>query len=234
MPRALRNLAIIAHVDHGKTTLVDKLLQQSGTFAAHEHVQERVMDSNDLERERGITILAKNISLRYRDVKINLIDTPGHADFGGEVERVLRMADGALVLVDAAEGPLPQTRFVLSKALECGLRPVVVINKIDRSDARPQEVLNETFELLVDLGAEDVLHDFPYLFASGREGYATSDPGVRTDSIAPSTVAARSTGRTSRRILPVTIRETSSRSSMSWAWERALRSMVSSARVASS
>jgi GTP-binding protein len=181
----LRNIAIIAHVDHGKTTLVDALLRQSGEYRASQLQGDCILDSNDLERERGITILAKNISLRYRDVKINLIDTPGHADFGGEVERVLRMADGALVLVDAAEGPLPQTRFVLSKALECGLRPVVVINKIDRSDARPQEVLNETFELLVDLGAEDVLHDFPYLFASGREGYATSDPAVRTDSIAP-------------------------------------------------
>ena len=136
----IRNIAIIAHVDHGKTTLVDKLLQSSGTFAAHQHVQERVMDSNDLERERGITILAKNIAIHYKGIKINLIDTPGHADFGGEVERVLRMADGALVLVDAAEGPMPQTRYVLAKALECKLTPVVVINKIDRPDARAHEV----------------------------------------------------------------------------------------------
>ena len=138
-----------------------------------------ILDSNDLERERGITILAKNIAIHYHGVKINLIDTPGHADFGGEVERVLRMADGALVLVDAAEGPMPQTRFVLSKALECGLQPIVVINKIDRPDARPEEVLNETFELLLDLGAEDVLADFPHIFASGRDGYATARPGPR-------------------------------------------------------
>src|ERR671927_678201 len=157
MSRALRNIAIIAHVDHGKTTLVDKLLRQSGTFAAHERMVERVLDSNDLERERGITIFAKNAALTYRGVKINLVDTPGHADFGGEVERVLRMADGALVLVDAAEGPMPQTRYVLGKALECGLQPIVVINKIDRPDARPHEVLDESFELLMDLGGEHVL-----------------------------------------------------------------------------
>src|SRR5947207_3725808 len=150
----IRNVAIIAHVDHGKTTLVDQLMRQSGLFRESELRGECILDSNDLERERRITILAKNIALQVGGTKINLIDTPGHADFGGEVERVLRMADGALVLVDAAEGPLPQTRFVLSKALECGLKPIVVINKIDRGDARPQEVLNETFELFMELGAE--------------------------------------------------------------------------------
>ncbi len=149
----IRNIAIIAHVDHGKTTLVDSLLRQSGEFRASQLVGDCILDSNDLERERGITILAKNIALHYQDVKINLIDTPGHADFGGEVERVLRMADGALVLVDAAEGPMPQTRFVLSKALEFGLQPLVVINKIDRSDARVHEVLDEVFELFLELGA---------------------------------------------------------------------------------
>ncbi len=181
----IRNIAIIAHVDHGKTTLVDSLLRQSGEFRSTQLVGERILDSNDLERERGITILAKNISLPYRGVKINLIDTPGHADFGGEVERVLRMADGALVLVDAAEGPMPQTRFVLSKALECKLQPVVVINKIDRPDARPFEVLNETFELFLDLGADDVLADFPHIFASSRDGYATDDPAKHGTSIHP-------------------------------------------------
>jgi len=179
----IRNIAIIAHVDHGKTSLVDCLLKQSGQYRASQLEGECILDSNDLERERGITILAKNISLTYQDIKINLIDTPGHADFGGEVERVLRMADGALVLVDAAEGPMPQTRFVLTKALEARLKPLVVINKIDRGDARAHEVLNEMFELFVELGADDELLDFPYIFASGREGYATDDPKVRTDSI---------------------------------------------------
>jgi GTP-binding protein len=181
----IRNIAIIAHVDHGKTTLVDCLLRQSGEFRASQLVGEQILDSNELERERGITILAKNIAIPYRGVKINLIDTPGHADFGGEVERVLRMADGALVLVDAAEGPMPQTRFVLSKALEYGLQPVVVINKIDRSDARADEVLNETFELFVELGADDALADFPYIFSSSREGYATRNVHERTDSMRP-------------------------------------------------
>src|SRR5918911_3169309 len=145
----LRNIVIIAHVDHGKTSLVDALLRQSGQFRESQLQGDCILDSNDLERERGITILAKNIALHYQGVKINLIDTPGHADFGGEVERVLRMADGALVLVDSAEGPMPQTRFVLTKALECGLQPIVVINKIDRSDARPQEVLDEVFDLFI-------------------------------------------------------------------------------------
>ncbi|HVX64682.1 MAG TPA: translational GTPase TypA [Pirellulales bacterium] len=181
----IRNIAIIAHVDHGKTTLVDCLLRQSGEFRASQLVGERILDSNDLERERGITILAKNIAIPYKGVKINLIDTPGHADFGGEVERVLRMADGALVLVDAAEGPMPQTRFVLSKALECRLKPVVVVNKIDRSDARAEEVLNETFELFMELGADDSLADFPYIFASSRQGFATHDPSEPGDSMKP-------------------------------------------------
>src|SRR5438128_11294830 len=155
MPRALRNVAIIAHVDHGKTTLVDKLLQQSGTFAAHEHIQERVMDSNDLERERGITILAKNCAFRYRGTHINIVDTPGHADFGGEVERALSMVDGVLLLVDAVEGPLPQTRFVLRKALESHLPVILVVNKVDRPDARMQEVVNEVYELFLDLDADE-------------------------------------------------------------------------------
>ncbi|MCL4191282.1 MAG: translational GTPase TypA [Thermoguttaceae bacterium] len=181
----IRNIAIIAHVDHGKTTLVDCLLRQSGEYRASQLVGDCILDSNELERERGITILAKNISLHYRGVKINIIDTPGHADFGGEVERVLRMADGALVLVDAAEGPMPQTRFVLSKALECRLKPLVVINKIDRPDGRPYEVLNETFELFLSLGADDELADFPHIFASSREGYATHDPTERKGTIQP-------------------------------------------------
>src|SRR6187549_672682 len=151
----LRNIVIIAHVDHGKTSLVDAILKQSGQFRDSQLQQDCILDSNDLERERGITILAKNIAIPYKGVKINLIDTPGHADFGGEVERVLRMANGALVLVDAAEGPMPQTRFVLTKALECRLQPLVVINKIDRPDARPQEVLNEVYDLFIDLDADE-------------------------------------------------------------------------------
>ena len=179
----IRNIAIIAHVDHGKTTLIDCLLRQSGEYRAAQVAGDCILDTNELERERGITILAKNIALGYRGVKINIIDTPGHADFGGEVERVLRMADGALVLVDAAEGPLPQTRFVLTKALECRLKPIVVINKIDRSDARPHEVLGEVFDLFLDLDAEEQLSDFPHIFTSARDGYATSDPAVRTNSI---------------------------------------------------
>lgn len=181
----IRNIVIIAHVDHGKTSLVDCFLRQSGEFRDSQLVGEQILDSNELERERGITILAKNIALPYKGVKINIIDTPGHADFGGEVERVLRMADGALVLVDAAEGPLPQTRFVLQKAFECRLRPIVVINKIDRPDARPQEVLDEVFDLFLQLGATEELTDFPYIFTSARLGYATHDPGVRTGSIHP-------------------------------------------------
>src|SRR5438132_9097441 len=155
MRRPLRNIAIIAHVDHGKTTLVDKLLQQAGTFAAHTHLVERVMDSGDIERERGITILAKNTAVDYHGVKINIVDTPGHADFGGEVERALAMVDGVMLLVDASEGPLPQTRFVLKKALEAGLPPVVCINKIDRPDARIAAVLDEIYDLFIDLDAND-------------------------------------------------------------------------------
>jgi GTP-binding protein len=181
----VRNIAIIAHVDHGKTTLVDCLLRQSGEFRASQLVGDCILDSNDLERERGITILAKNIALHYQGVKINLIDTPGHADFGGEVERVLRMADGALVLVDAAEGPMPQTRYVLSKALECRLQPIVVINKIDRPDARSHETLDEAFELLMDLGGEHVLRDFPHIFATSKGGYATLDPDKPGESMRP-------------------------------------------------
>ena len=159
--RAIRNIAIIAHVDHGKTTLVDKLLRQSGTFAAHQHVAERVMDSNDLERERGITILAKNCAVTYEGTHINIVDTPGHADFGGEVERVLSMVDGVLLLVDAVEGPMPQTRFVTRKALALGLKPIVVVNKVDRPGARPDWVVNQTFDLFDKLGATEAQLDFP-------------------------------------------------------------------------
>ncbi len=180
----IRNIAIIAHVDHGKTTLVDALLKQSGQFRDAELSEECILDSNELERERGITILAKNISLTYRGVKINIIDTPGHADFGGEVERVLRMADGALILVDAFEGPRPQTRFVLTKALEVGLKPLIVINKIDRQDSRPEDVLLETLHLLEELGADDPL-SIPHLYASGRSGFASDDPDARSGDIRP-------------------------------------------------
>ncbi len=181
----IRNVAIIAHVDHGKTSLVDCMLRQSGRFRETQLVGQQILDTNELERERGITILSKNIAIPYKDVRINLIDTPGHSDFGGEVERVLRMADGALVLVDAAEGPMPQTRFVLSKAFECGLRPIVVVNKIDRPDARPNEVLDEVLELFLQLGADDLLADFPYLYASAKLGYTTSDPARTTDGVQP-------------------------------------------------
>ncbi|HEY5649251.1 MAG TPA: translational GTPase TypA, partial [Nitrospiria bacterium] len=170
-----RNLAIIAHVDHGKTTLVDGLLRQSGTFRENEAVGERVMDSNDLERERGITILAKNTALTYKDTRINIVDTPGHADFGGEVERTLKMVDGVLLLIDAVEGPMPQTKFVLSKSLKLGLRPIVVVNKIDRDGARPDEVINETFDLFVQLGANDTQLDFPIIYASAKNGFAVRE-----------------------------------------------------------
>jgi GTP-binding protein len=181
----LRNVAIVAHVDHGKTTLVDHMLRQAGTFRENEVVQERVMDSNDLERERGITILAKNTSVRYNGQKINIVDTPGHADFGGEVERTLLLADGALLLVDAAEGPLPQTRFVLRKCLELGFPVIVVINKIDRSDARPKEVLNEVFDLFCDLDATDDQTDFPTLYAVGREGIAKKELEQESKTLVP-------------------------------------------------
>lgn len=179
----IRNIVIIAHVDHGKTSLVDCLLRQSGQFRENQLQGDCILDSNDLERERGITILAKNIAIPYRGIKINVIDTPGHADFGGEVERVLKMADGAIVLIDAAEGPMPQTRFVLAKALECGLKPIVLVNKIDRPDARSHEVVDEALDLMLDLGSAEDLDDFPHLFASAKEGYATDDPDVRTDSM---------------------------------------------------
>jgi GTP-binding protein len=171
----LRNIAIIAHVDHGKTTLIDVMLRQAGTFRDNQRVDERVMDSNDLEKERGITILAKCTSIQWKDKRINIIDTPGHADFGGEVERILSMVDGVLVLVDAAEGPMPQTKFVLMKALAQGLRPIVVVNKVDRPDARVEEVVNEVFDLFVALDANDAQLDFPILYASGRNGWAVKD-----------------------------------------------------------
>jgi GTP-binding protein len=177
-PETLRNIAIIAHVDHGKTTLVDKLLVQAGTFAKHQHVGERMMDSNDLERERGITILAKNCSIRYGDAHINIVDTPGHADFGGEVERVLGMVDGVLLLVDAVEGPMPQTRFVTLKALQLGLAPIVVVNKVDRPGARPEWVVNQTFELFDRIGATEAQLDFPVVYASALNGWATLDVNV--------------------------------------------------------
>src|SRR3954464_4849772 len=180
-----RNVAIIAHVDHGKTTLVDALLHQSGTFRANERVAERAMDNTDLERERGITILAKNTAVHYKDLLINICDTPGHADFGGEVERTLSMVDGVMLLVDASEGPLPQTRFVLRKALERGLPPIVVMNKIDRSDARPQEVLNEIYDLFIDLDASEDQIEFPVLYTNAREGYASLDPAVRGEDLRP-------------------------------------------------
>ena len=168
----LRNVAIIAHVDHGKTTLVDALLRQSGTFRANEQVADRVMDSNDLEKERGITILSKNTAIHYNGIKINIVDTPGHADFGGEVERVLKMVDGVILVVDAFDGPMPQTRFVLSKALALNLVPIVVINKIDRPGARPQEVEDEVLELFMDLDASDEQLDFKVVYASAKNGYA--------------------------------------------------------------
>ena len=180
-----RNIAIIAHVDHGKTTLVDALLRQSGIFRSNERVAERVMDSNDLERERGITILAKNTAVHYKDHLINIVDTPGHADFGGEVERVLSMVDGVMLLVDASEGPLPQTRFVLRKALERRQPPIVVINKIDRPDARVQEVLNEVYDLFIDLDATEDQLDFPVLYTVARDGTATTDIAVPGEDLRP-------------------------------------------------
>ncbi|MBQ8532774.1 MAG: translational GTPase TypA [Clostridia bacterium] len=181
----LRNVAIIAHVDHGKTTLVDQLLRQSGTFRVNETVNERVMDSNDLERERGITILSKNTSVMYGDIKINIVDTPGHADFGGEVERILQMVDGVLLLVDAFEGCMPQTRFVLKKALALGKKAVVVVNKIDRPMARPHEVVDEVLDLFIELGADENQIEFPVIFASGRDGYATYSPDIAGTDMKP-------------------------------------------------
>src|SRR5436190_8480428 len=180
-----RNVAIIAHVDHGKTTLVDAMLHQSGIFRDNERVAERAMDNTDLERERGITILAKNTAVHYRDTLINIVDTPGHADFGGEVERTLSMVDGVLLLVDASEGPLPQTRFVLRKALERRLTPLVVINKIDRPDARPQEVLNEVYDLFIDLDGNEEQLDFPVLYTNARAGTASVDPAAPGEDLRP-------------------------------------------------
>ena len=183
MSRNLRNIAIIAHVDHGKTTMVDKLLQQSGTFASHQAVTERAMDSNDLEKERGITILAKNTALTYEGTRINIVDTPGHADFGGEVERVLGMVDGVLLLVDAVDGPMPQTRFVTKKALALGLKPIVVINKVDRPSARTDWVIDQTFDLFANLGATDDQLDFPIVYASALNGFAMLDMSEKTDNM---------------------------------------------------
>ena len=185
MNSSIRNIAIIAHVDHGKTTLVDAMLRQSGAFRANEAVVERVMDSNELERERGITILAKNTAVLYHDVKINIVDTPGHSDFGGEVERALKMVDGVMLLVDASEGPLPQTRYVLSKALEAGLPPVVVINKIDRADARPQEVLNELYDLFIDLDAHEGQLEFPVLYTNAKAGTASTSMDAAGEDLRP-------------------------------------------------
>jgi GTP-binding protein len=181
----IRNIAIIAHVDHGKTTLVDQMFRQAGVFRANQVIQERAMDSNPLERERGITILAKNTAVNWHGVKINIVDTPGHADFGGEVERILRMVDGVVLLVDAAEGPMPQTRFVTRKALELGLSPLVVINKVDRGDARPEQVHDEVLELFMDLEATDAQLDAPFLYAVGRDGWASKDPSAKSGDLAP-------------------------------------------------
>src|SRR6202030_1547923 len=176
---SIRNIAIIAHVDHGKTTLVDAMLNQSGIFGAHEEHADRVMDSNDLERERGITILAKITGVRYHGVKINIVDTPGHSDFGGEVERALKIVDGVMLLVDASEGPLPQTRYVLMKALEAKLPPILVINKIDRPDARIQEVLNEVYDLFIDLDAVEDQLDFPVIYTNAKAGIAKTSPNEK-------------------------------------------------------
>jgi GTP-binding protein len=181
----IRNIAIIAHVDHGKTTLVDKLLMAGHLFKDHETPGELIMDSNDLERERGITILAKNVSVRYKDFKINVIDTPGHSDFGGEVERVLNMADGCLLLVDAFEGPMPQTRFVLGKALHLGLKPIVVINKVDKKNCTPEEVHEQVFDLMFQLDATEEQLNFPTFYGSAKQGWMSTDWKTPTDSITP-------------------------------------------------
>src|SRR5712692_1955096 len=185
MTDSIRNIAIIAHVDHGKTTLVDAMLWQSGIFKANQQVVERVMDSNELERERGITILAKNTAIFYKGVKINIVDTPGHSDFGGEVERAMKLVDGVLLLVDASEGPLPQTRYVLRKALEAKLPPIVVVNKIDRSDARPQEVVNEIYDLFIELDATEEQLDFPILYANAKRGIAKTSLEDSSESLQP-------------------------------------------------
>jgi len=182
---SMRNIAIIAHVDHGKTTLIDRLLSQSGAFRDNQKVAERIMDSNDLERERGITILAKATSIEWNDVRINIVDTPGHADFGGEVERILNMVDGAVLLVDAAEGPMPQTKFVLAKALKIGLKPIVAVNKIDKPEQRHVEVVNEVFDLFAALDASEEQLDFPILYGSAKEGWMADKPEGPKDSMAP-------------------------------------------------
>ena len=181
----VRNVAIIAHVDHGKTTLVDQMLRQSGTFRSNEQVAERVMDSNDLERERGITILSKNTAIHYKDTKINIVDTPGHADFGGEVERIMLMVDGVLLLVDAFEGCMPQTRFVLKKALDVKKKVIVVVNKIDRPGARPAEVIDEVIDLFIELGADEDQLEFPVVYASAKDGYSSLDSDVRQGDMRP-------------------------------------------------
>ena len=178
--KKIKNIAIIAHVDHGKTTLVDQLLKQSGTFRVNENVDERVMDSNDIERERGITILAKTTAINYKDYRINILDTPGHADFGGEVERIMNMVDGVLLVVDAYEGTMPQTRFVLKKALEAGVTPIVVVNKIDKDTARPLEVVDEVLDLFIELGADESQLDFPVIYASAIKGTSSLDPDIST------------------------------------------------------
>ena len=185
MNTQIRNIAIIAHVDHGKTTLVDQLLRQSGTFRENEKIAERVMDSNDLERERGITILAKNCAVKWQGTHINIVDTPGHADFGGEVERVLGMVDCVLLLVDAYEGAMPQTRFVTQKAFEMGLSPIVVVNKIDRAGVDPHDVMDQVFELFIGLGATDAQLDFPVIYASGRQGFAVREIDDERKDLAP-------------------------------------------------
>ena len=211
--RPIRNIAIIAHVDHGKTTLVDQLLRQSGTFAAHQQLVECVMDSNDLEKERGITILSKNTSVEYEGVHINIVDTPGHADFGGEVERVLGMVDGVVLLVDAAEGPMPQTRFVTKKALALGLRPIVLVNKVDRDGADPDQAVNLTFDLFDKLGATDEQLDFPIVYASGLNGWAAMELDQPRENMKPlfDTVLKHvpATPRCNCRSPPLTTRPTS-------------------------
>lgn len=181
----IKNIAIVAHVDHGKTTLIDAALQQMGVFRENEKVDERIMDSNDLERERGITIFSKNASLYYKEYKINIVDTPGHADFGGEVQRIMKMVDSVLLLVDAFEGPMPQTKYVLKKSLELGLNPIVVINKIDRPNCRPKEVLEMVFDLFIELNANDAQLDFPVIYASGKDGIAMHELGDKSNSIEP-------------------------------------------------
>ncbi|RZK31975.1 MAG: GTP-binding protein, partial [Hymenobacter sp.] len=185
MTQNIRNIAIIAHVDHGKTTLVDKIIHASKIFDEHQHFDDLILDNNDLERERGITIVSKNVSVRYNGVKINIIDTPGHADFGGEVERVLKMADGVLLLVDAFEGAMPQTRFVLGKALDLGLKPIVVVNKVDKENCRPDEVHEQVFDLMFNLGANEDQLDFVTLYGSSKQGWMSTDWKEKTDNIIP-------------------------------------------------